>query len=153
MQSKSFQHQFLQPWNQTCQKVHKIITRRTYGSSLGNTAHMAAFMSKKGSCNMLKGLHGLRWSWHDQASLVKWVTHCDLPIIFQVLQAHLIENERNHFSMGSRWHWHGSGRRKDRISRDMLQFFHSYSFNLPLSFPYDIIVPHFSLMFFYLFHI
>ena len=43
----SFQCQFLQPWNQFCQRVYNKIPR-THGSSLWYTAHMAAFMSKKG---------------------------------------------------------------------------------------------------------
>ena len=52
---QSFRHQFVQPWNQTCQKVYKIMTRITYGSLLGNAAHMAAFMSKEGP--MERGIH------------------------------------------------------------------------------------------------
>ena len=42
------------------------------------------------------------------------MTHCDVPIILWVLRAHFIEDERDQFSMGSRWH--GGGGRKDRIS-------------------------------------
>ena len=42
----NLRYRFRQPWNQSCQKLYKI-TPSTYGSSLGNDAHIAAFKSKK----------------------------------------------------------------------------------------------------------
>jgi len=102
--------------------IYEIIPK-THGSSLGNAAHMAAFMSKKGL--MERGIHRATCRKVSTASddLVmdkarNMVSHCDIPITLRILREHFIEDKGDHFGAGSRRHGGGMVvvRRKEGIS-------------------------------------